>query len=51
MVQPLANNIAAALKSCASPNFFFQADSASDINTAMQQMFALALQQSAHLSK
>jgi Flp pilus assembly protein TadG len=51
MVQPFTNNIATALKACASPNFFFQADSASDINTAMQQMFALALQQSAHLSQ
>jgi Flp pilus assembly protein TadG len=51
MVQPFAGNIAAALQACASPNFFFQADSDTDINTAMQQMFALALQQSAHLSQ
>jgi Flp pilus assembly protein TadG len=51
MVQPFANNIAAALQACASPNFFFQADSAASINSAMQQMFALALQQSAHLSQ
>jgi Flp pilus assembly protein TadG len=51
MVQPFVNNIIPALTACASPNFFFQADSASAINTAMQQMFALALQQSAHLSQ
>jgi hypothetical protein len=51
MVQPFVGNIAGALQACASPNFFFQADSASSINTAMQQMFALALQQSAHLSQ
>jgi Flp pilus assembly protein TadG len=51
MVQPFASKIASALQACASPNFFFQADSASDISTAMQQMFALALQQSAHLSQ
>lgn len=50
MVQPFASNILPALQSCASPNFFFQADSASDINTAMQRMFALALQKSAHLT-
>jgi hypothetical protein len=51
MVQPFVNNVIPALTACASPNFFFQADSASSINTAMQQMFALALQQSAHLSQ
>jgi Flp pilus assembly protein TadG len=51
MVQPFTNNIATTLQACASPNFFFQANNASDINTAMQQMFALALQQSAHLSQ
>jgi Flp pilus assembly protein TadG len=51
MVAPFAGNIAGALQACASPNFFFQADSASSINSAMQQMFALALQQSAHLSQ
>jgi hypothetical protein len=49
MVQPFVN--ATALQGCASPNFYFQADSASSINTAMQQMFASALQQSAHLSQ
>jgi Flp pilus assembly protein TadG len=51
MVQPFANNIIPALQACASSGFFFQADSASDINNAMQQMFALALQQAAHLSQ
>ncbi len=51
MVQPFVNNIIPTLQACASPNFFFQADSASDINNAMQQMFASALQQSAHLTQ
>lgn len=51
MVQPFVNNIIPTLQACASPNFFFQADSASDINNAMQQMFATALAQSAHLSQ
>lgn len=51
MVQPFASNIVSTLQACASPNFFFQADDASSINTAMQQMFAAALQKSAHLSK
>jgi len=50
MVQPFASYIMPALQACASPNFFFQADNASDINTAMQQMFALALQKTAHLT-
>ena len=50
MVQPFVNNIATALQACASPNFFFQADHASDINTAMQQMFAQALKQAARLT-
>jgi len=42
MVQPFINNIIPALTACASPKLLFQADSASDINNAMQQMFALA---------
>jgi hypothetical protein len=51
LVQPFASKIAPALQSCASPNFFFQADSASDISNAMQRMFQAALQHSAHLSQ
>ena len=43
MVQPFVNNIAPALQACASPNFFFQANDATQINAAMQQMFAQAL--------
>jgi von Willebrand factor type A domain/Putative Flp pilus-assembly TadE/G-like len=50
MVQPFVNNIPTALQACASPNFFFQADHASDISTAMQQMFAQALKQAARLT-
>ena len=50
MVAPFAANIAPALQACASPNFFLQASSASDIHTAMQQMFAKALRQSARLT-
>jgi Flp pilus assembly protein TadG len=51
MVQPYASNIIPALQACASPNFFFQADSASDINNAMQLMFAQALAKTAHLTQ
>ena len=51
MVQPFVGNIAGALQSCASPNFFLQADNGSSINTAMQQLFQAALQQTAHLSQ
>jgi Flp pilus assembly protein TadG len=51
MVKPFASNIVSALTACASTGFFFTADSASDINTAMQQMFAQALLQVSHLSQ
>jgi hypothetical protein len=50
MVKPFADNIATNLQACASPNFFFQADNASDINNAMQLMFSKALQKSARLT-
>ena len=36
--------IPADLQACASPGFFFTANSATDINNAMQAMFAQALQ-------
>jgi Flp pilus assembly protein TadG len=51
MVAPFVGNIAGALQSCASTNFFLQADNGSSINTAMQQLFQAALQQTAHLSQ
>jgi Flp pilus assembly protein TadG len=51
LVQPFASNILGALQACASPNFFFQADNASDITNAMQQMFSAALAKTAHLSQ
>jgi Flp pilus assembly protein TadG len=51
MVAPFVNNIPTALQACASPNFFFQADHANEINSAMQQMFAQALKQSARLTQ
>jgi Flp pilus assembly protein TadG len=51
MVAPFDANIGTALQSCASPNFYFQADHASDITTAMQEMFAAALAQSARLTQ
>jgi hypothetical protein len=43
-VNNLAPSISASLQSCASPNFFYTANSAADINNAMQAMFAQALQ-------
>jgi Flp pilus assembly protein TadG len=51
MIAPFVGNIAGALQSCASTNFFLQADNGSSINTAMQQLFQAALQQTAHLSQ
>lgn len=51
MVAPFQSNIAPTLQSCASPNFFFQADSASDINNQLQNMLAAALQKAAHLTQ
>ena len=51
MVAPYDANIGTALQSCASPNFYFQADHASDIATAMQEMFAAAMAQSARLTQ
>jgi Flp pilus assembly protein TadG len=42
-------SIPAILQACASPGFFFTANSAADINTAMQAMFAQAVA-SAHLT-
>ncbi len=50
MVAPFVSNIPTALTSCASPGFFFQADHASDISAAMQQMFAQALKKAARLT-
>jgi Flp pilus assembly protein TadG len=50
MVQPFAGNIAATLQSCASPNFYFQADHSSDILAAVQSMFAQAIAKSARLT-
>ena len=38
-------NIPPALQACASPGFFFTASTPSDINSALQAMFAMALQQ------
>jgi Flp pilus assembly protein TadG len=51
MVAPFVGNIAGALQACASTNFFLEADNGSSINTAMQQLFQAALQQTAHLSQ
>jgi Flp pilus assembly protein TadG len=52
MVAPFQPNIGPTLQSCAtSPNFFFQADSASDINTQLKNMLASAMQKSAHLTQ
>jgi hypothetical protein len=52
MVQPFANNIATKLQACASsPSLFFQAYDSTQINSAMQQIFALALAKSAHLTQ
>jgi Flp pilus assembly protein TadG len=51
MVQPFVGNIPGALQSCASTNFFLQADNGTAINSAMQQLFQAALQQTAHLSQ
>jgi hypothetical protein len=51
MVQPFASNIATKLQACASsPSLFFQADDATQINSAMQAIFALALAKAAHLT-
>ena len=51
LVSPYDANIGTTLQSCASPNFYFQADHAGDINTAMQQMFAAAMAQTARLTQ
>jgi Flp pilus assembly protein TadG len=52
MVAPFANNIATALQACASsPQLFVQAYDATQINAAMQQIFALALAKAAHLTQ
>ena len=51
MVAPFQSNIGPTLQSCASPNFFFQADSAADINNQLQNMLAAALQKAAHLTQ
>ena len=42
LVQPFASNIPTALSSCASPGFFWQANTPSDITAAMAAMFAKA---------
>lgn len=47
LVAPYDANIGTTLQSCASPNFYLQADHAGDIDTAMQQMFAAAMAQTA----
>ena len=43
-------NIPAALKNCASPNFFYTANTPADINNALQTMFEQAVN-TAHISQ
>jgi Flp pilus assembly protein TadG len=51
-VAPIQANIGPALQACASaPNYFYQADNASDINAQLQLMLGTVLQTSSHLTK
>lgn len=43
LVKPFGTQIAANLKSCASPGFFFEATEGPEIDAAMQRMFAAAV--------
>lgn len=43
LIGPFASDIAANLKACASPGFFFEASDGPDIDAAMQKMFAAAV--------
>ena len=51
-VAPVQSQIGPGLRACAtSPDLFFQADNAADINAALQEMLAKVLQTSGHLTQ
>jgi len=48
-IPPLSNNIPTALQNCASPNFYYTANTPADINTALLSMFQQAVN-TAHIT-